>query len=76
MEQERKAAEAVAEDVEDKECLEDEDTTMLSWEDNLEKEKQRMRVEAAAKASKGVGKLRLGACWLCVKNSEPCVQER
>ena len=76
MEQERKAAEAAVEDVEDEECPEDEDTMVLSWEDNLEKEKQWMRAEAAAEDSKGVGKLRLGACWPCIKNSELCVRER
>ena len=70
MEQERKAAEVVAEDAED------EDVTVLNWEDNVEKERQRIRAEAAAEASKGVGKLRLGACWPCIKNSEPCVWER
>ena len=70
MEQERKAAEAVAEDAKD------EDMTVLSWKENLEKEKQWMRVEAATEASKGVGKLRLGACWPCIKNSELCVRER
>ena len=70
MEQERKAAEVVAEDVED------EDMTVLDWEANVERERQRIRAEAAAEASKGVGKLRLGACWPCVKNSEPCVWER
>ena len=70
MEQERKAAEVAAEDAED------DDVTVLDWEGNVEKERQRIRAEAAAEASKGVGKLRLGACWLCVKNSEPCVHER
>ena len=70
MEQERKAVEVAAEDAED------DDVTVLDWEGNVEKERQRIRVEAAAEASKGVGKLRLGACWACVKNSEPCVCER
>ena len=70
MEQERKAAKVAAEDAED------EDVTVLDWEDNVEKERQRIHAEAAAEASEGVGKLRLGACWLCVKNSEPCVREK
>ena len=59
MEQARKAAEVVAEDVEDEEHPEDEDVTELDWEGNIEKERQRMRAEAVAKASKVVGKLRL-----------------
>ena len=44
--------------------------------EDLEKEKQRMHVEAAAGAFKGVGKLKLGTCWPCIKNSELCVRER
>ena len=67
MEQERKAAEVAADDA---------DVTALDWEENVEKERQWIRAEAASGASKEVGKLRLGACWACVKNSEPCVRER
>ena len=67
MEQERKAAEVAADDA---------DVTALDWEENVEKERQRIRAEAAAGASKEVGKLRVDACWVCVKNSEPCVRER
>ena len=70
MEQERKAAEAVAEDAEN------EDMTVLSWEENLAKEKQQMHAEAGAEASKEVGKLRVGSCWPCIKNNVPCVWER
>ena len=62
MEQERKAAEVAAEDTDDEERPEDEDVTALDWEENIEKERQRIRAEAAAGASKEVGKLRLGAC--------------
>ena len=76
MEQERKAAELAAEDTDDEEHPEDEDVTALDWEENIEKERQRIRAEAAAGASKEVGKLRLGACWACISGMTSTSEHR
>ena len=73
MEQERKEGEA-AEAVEDRGHLEEEDMMVLSWEENLAREKKRMRAEAAAEASK-VGNLRVGPCWPCTKQNAPCIRD-
>ena len=76
MEQERKAAEVAAEDADDEERPEDEDVMVLDWEENVEKERQWIRVEAAAGASKEVGKLRLGACWACISGMTSTSEHR